>query len=1099
MPSIGTRLFKIASQINIGKETIVAFLQSKGFAVENKATTTLSDEMTSLVLDNFQKELGAAEKQRAKTTVAAPKAAAGDAHAHSNLTADAPNAESADVSPSADAVHDGDAGALAASDAKTTKAKASAKVGTKASGKAQSSDDSSAGAASEGDDSSASQPVGQAASGSASGSVSGSVSDSASDFASDFASGSAAASGVSVGSVISLDGLASGRRSKSKKDSAESGSTVAKGSAKGSATSATKAIADTAFDAEESTQTSAKASTKASAKDSAKEGTASSAKQASSASAEDENIAQTSSESSAGADASAAKAHNVESAESGAGANAGTDEHDEHDDQSPKKRRRKIGEIEYAATGNYASEIPKPNLTILGRIDLDAERKAQLARRNAERESARDSRGGGGRSSSGSGGASSGGRGAGSSGSSGGAGSSGANRPAEKTTIKVKGVAGKVTLGPSDDRSGAKKKRKKGKREQVSADDVNRAIRRTLAGSDDSVAMRSKIRQKRRAERAEQEERDAELRELEDSILRVTEFITVAELANIMGVGTNEVIVKCMGLGLMVSINQRLEKDTITLIADDYGFSVEFEDAFAEEEFEDEEDDEDTLVARAPIVTVMGHVDHGKTSLLDYIRSASVVTGESGGITQHIGAYSVKMPDSRFITFLDTPGHQAFTAMRARGAQVTDLVVLVVAADDNVMPQTIEAISHARAAEVPMVVAINKIDKPEANPDRIRQQLADQNVLVEEWGGKFQSVEISAKKGLNMESLLEKILLEAELLNLRANPDRAARGTVVESKVDKGKGPVATIIVQKGTLKVGDPFICGVYAGRVRAMLDEKGERIEEAIPSTPVQLLGLDGVPQAGDGLTVMRSESEAKELANQRQQIKREQDFKQVRHVTLDDLAQSIQVGGTRELKIILKGDTDGSVEALADSLQKLATPEVSVSIIFRAVGAVSESDVMLAAASDAVIVAFHVRPPAQIAKLAENEGVEIRQYQIIYDCINDVKLALEGMLRPEVKEEVAGAAEIREVFRISKLGNIAGCYMLEGKINRNDTVRVIRDGFEVYTNGKLASLKRIKDDVREVDAGFECGIAIDGFNDIKVGDIIEAVRRTEVKRKL
>jgi translation initiation factor IF-2 len=1067
MPNIGTRLFKLASQINIGKETIVDFLQARGFKIENKATTTLTDEMTELVLDNFQKELGAAERQRAKSA----QAAAAKAEA---------KAEKA-----AEELHMRESSAHAESELHLTESTA----------EQQSAHDSAA----SGDEQKPAsiQP------------------DIKGDATKPTAKKKQTDTGIAVGTVIALDELQPTRKAtRSKKQSsvetsetpalenAPSSDTKRKSTSKSKKTSAqdespvapellhqTETLVSTESSAaptlvvsdpdkhgeeygEQSMPTGVESRVEALATEALK-------LSQETASASTEESVEQKDVGGFAADTphriTLADHHEADYAEEGE--HDLHEEHDVHADGTKKKRRKKIGEVEYASIendtanfGNYASAIPKPNLTILGKIELE-QRGSGRGKDSARGD--RDSRE--------------------------------RSKSTDKGAIKVKGMPAKVALqrdeviGKRGGALGSKKKRKKGKREQVSAEEVERAIRRTLAGQDDILAIRSRLRRTRRAERAEQEERDAELRELESSILHVTEFITVAELSNMMGVGTNEVIMKCMGLGLMVSINQRLDKDTITLIADDFGFTVEFEDVFAEEDLEDVEEDEAVLTARAPIVTVMGHVDHGKTSLLDYIRNTSVATGESGGITQHIGAYSVKMNNNKFITFLDTPGHQAFTAMRARGAQVTDIVVLVVAADDNVMPQTIEAISHARAANVPMIVAINKIDKPDANPDRIRQQLADQNVLVEEWGGKYQSVEISAKKGLNIDSLLEKILLEAELLNLRANPNRAARGTVVEAKIDKGKGPVATVIVQKGTLHVGDPFICGVFAGRVRAMLDEQGNRVEQAIPSTPVQLLGLDGVPQAGDTLVVMKSESAAKELANQRQQIKREQDFKQIRHVTLDDLAASIESGGTRELKIILKGDTGGSVEALADSLQKLSTPEVSVSIIYRAVGAITESDVMLAAASDAVIIGFHVRPSPQIAKLAENEGVDIRLYRIIYDCINEVRLALEGMLRPEVKEEISGVAEIREVFKISKLGNIAGCYMLEGKINRNDTVRVLRDGFEVFSNGKISSLKRMKDDVREVDAGFECGIAIEGFNDIKVGDFIEAIRRTEIKRKL
>ncbi len=1060
MASTGTKLFKIASQINVGKETIVEFLQGKGFSIENKATATLTDAMVDLVMGNFQKEASAAEKQRAKV---APKTDTDDHAVGEQATTALPHE------------HDSADGGISSSSAPVgahdDAPHVSSAPHSSPSHEHPSSQESTEHQAPSGDVRSSTAP---------------------------------AEAGVAVGTVIQLDD-GSSRRSKGKtgkgkeKDIAQE--LGVKKTEAASKLDVTATLIDT--DASSVAQTSKKETAPVSSKSIASEAPSqtASAKQSTPPTA----VAQSGAVAGIGQDAPASKnlTEKTDSV-SDADVNDADDEHEhdddaQHDESGKRKRKKRIGEV-FVDNAPYSTPMPT-GLTILGKIELGGPRRS-------ERGAAAPERGGGA-------------RGDAPRGRDGGGGGKprpphvagdGRDKPVSKAVpviAKAKdwtkdGDDGVVKKGgPGGGAAGlaGKKKRKKNKREQVNAEDVDKAIRRTLAGQDESnLAMRTRLRQKRKMERAEEQERQAELREQEEGILRVTEFITVADLAGIMGVQTNDIIVKCMGLGLMVSINQRLEKDTITLIADDYGFAVEFEDAFSEEELVEDDDDEEeeTLVARAPIVTVMGHVDHGKTSLLDHIRKTSVVSGESGGITQHIGAYSVKMTDGKFITFLDTPGHQAFTAMRARGAQVTDLVVLVVAADDNVMPQTIEAISHARAANVPMVVAINKIDKAEANPDKVRQQLSDHNVLVEEWGGKFQSAMISAKKGLNIEQLLEKILLEAELLNLRANPDRNARGTVVEAKIDKGKGPVATVIVQKGTLHVGDSFLSGIYAGRVRAMFNENGERIEEAIPSTPVQILGFDGVPQAGDSFIVMDSEQEAREIATTRQQIKREQDFKRIRHVTLDDIASRIKAGGVQELKIILKGDTDGSVEALADSLQKLSTPEVQVSIILRAVGTITESDIMLAAASEAVIVGFHVRPNVQAAKLAENEGVDIRLYRIIYDCINEVKLALEGMLMPEIKEEVVGVAEIREVFKISKLGNIAGCYMLEGKINRNDTVRLVRDGFEIYT-GRLASLKRIKEDVREVDSGFECGMAIDGYNDIQTGDLIEAVRKTEVKRKL
>lgn len=645
-----------------------------------------------------------------------------------------------------------------------------------------------------------------------------------------------------------------------------------------------------------------------------------------------------------------------------------------------------------------------------------------------------------------------------------------------------------------------KKKRKKSIRESISQEDVDRAIRETLSGMDASsvASQRAKMRMKKRVEREEKEQRIQEERKREEMRLKLTEFVTTQDLAGLMGIPSAEVILKCMQLGLMVTINQRLDKETITLIADDYGYEVEFMDEQEAQIIEDFEDEPEDLKPRAPIVTIMGHVDHGKTSLLDFIRHANVVAGEAGGITQHIGAYSVELESGKSITFLDTPGHEAFTAMRARGAQLTDIVVLVVAADDSVMPQTIEAISHAKAASVPIIVAINKIDKPDANPDRIRQQLADHGVLVEEWGGKFQSVEISAKKGLHIDSLMEKILLEAEFLELKANPDRTARGTIVESNMSKGMGSVATLIVQKGTLKIGDPFVSGVFAGKVRAMLDERGHKIETAYPSDPVMVIGFDGLPEAGDSFIVTQNDAEARDIANERQQIKRQQELAQIRHITLDELSAQIQKGGVKDLNVIIKGDVAGSVEALSDSLHKLSTDEVKVNILHKGAGSITENDVMLGAASNAIIIGFNVNPIAKARKLAETESVEIRHYNIIYDCINDIQMALEGLLSPEYKEETIATVEIRRVFKISRLGAIAGCYILSGKVTRNDKVRLFRDGFKIFEGG-ISSLKRGKDDVREVDAGYECGIQLDGYNDIQEGDIIESYKLIEVKRKL
>jgi translation initiation factor IF-2 len=643
------------------------------------------------------------------------------------------------------------------------------------------------------------------------------------------------------------------------------------------------------------------------------------------------------------------------------------------------------------------------------------------------------------------------------------------------------------------------KKRKKVKKFEIDEKDVKETIRKTLLSMDDSVLSgRAQSRKKKRREREAEQEKQQELKSLEGKKLKVNEFISASELANLMDVQVSDVISKCIELGLMVSINQRLDTDTITLVADEFGFEVEFQQEYTSEVLEDIEDEPETLQPRPPVVTIMGHVDHGKTSLLDYIRRSNVVAGEAGGITQHIGAYRVDIGDNKFITFLDTPGHEAFTAMRARGAQLTDIVVIVVAADDAVMPQTVEAINHAQAAGVPIVIAINKIDKPGANSEKIKQQLADRNVLVEEWGGKYQCVEISAKSGANVDSLLEKILLEAELLDLKANPERQARGAVVESELDKGRGITGTILVQKGTLKVGDPFIAGIYFGKVRAMFDERGKKVNEAPPSTPVLVLGFEGAPQAGDNFIVVESERDAREISVKRQQLKREQDQKQVHHVTLDEIAKSISVGGIKELALIVKGDVDGSVEALSDSLMKLSTEEVVVRVIHKGVGGISESDVLLASASNAIIVGFHVRPNLNARRLAETQKVDIRLYSVIYDAINEVKSALEGLLSPIVSEEVVATLEVRDTFKVPKFGTVAGCYVQDGKITRNSRIRLIRDGIVVH-EGEIGSLRRFKDDVREVDAGYECGLNISGYNDIKVGDVIEAFKLVETKKKL
>lgn len=643
------------------------------------------------------------------------------------------------------------------------------------------------------------------------------------------------------------------------------------------------------------------------------------------------------------------------------------------------------------------------------------------------------------------------------------------------------------------------KKRQKVKKFEIDKKEVEDAIRKTLLSMDDSVvAGRASVKKRKKKERQEQEDILEEIRQSEKNVLQITEFIAVSELANLMSVPVGEVISKCISLGLMVSINQRLDVETITLVADEFDFDVEFVKEYTSEVLEDYTDDEEDMIFRSPVVTIMGHVDHGKTSLLDHIRQTNVVAGESGGITQHIGAYKVNVGGTKYITFLDTPGHEAFTAMRARGAQVTDIVILVVAADDAVMPQTVEAISHALAANVPIVVAINKIDKPGSNIEKIKQQLADRKVLVEDWGGRYQCIELSAKTGKNMDALLEKILLEAELLDLKANPNRNARGIIIESELDKGRGITATVLVQKGTLSIGDPFIAGIFQGRVRAMFDERNNKVTSAGPSTPVLVLGIEGAPQAGDLFISVDTEREARGISLKRQQLKREQDQKQVRHLTLDEISRQIKLGGVKELPIIVKGDVDGSVEALSDSLMKLSTEEVIVRVIHRGVGAISESDVLLADASNAIIVGFHVRPNINARKLAETQKVDIRIYSVIYDAINEVKLALEGLLSPLLSEEITSSVEVRDTFKVPKVGTVAGCYVLEGKIMRNNRIRVVRDGIIVY-EGDILALKRFKDDVREVDAGYECGLSVAHFNDIKVGDIIEGFKIIETKKKL
>jgi len=690
----------------------------------------------------------------------------------------------------------------------------------------------------------------------------------------------------------------------------------------------------------------------------------------------------------------------------------------------------------------------------------------------------------------------------------GGAGAPGAAAPVEsddhkkkkKVKKRVKDEVVETKAPETEEADRKKKKKKKLRHKEVNQTEVQEAIRRTFAAMDDTpVSGRTAFKKRKRKEREEEEARLQEEALREQGILRVTEFVSVNDLANLMHVNVSEVIKKCMELGIMVSINQRLDKDTIMLVADEFGFQVTFASGVEEEgDLPETVDEPETLRRRPPVVTIMGHVDHGKTSLLDYIRRSNVVAGEAGGITQHIGAYEVTSASGQKITFLDTPGHEAFTAMRARGAQITDIVVLVVAADDSVMPQTLEAISHAQAASVPIIIAINKIDKADANVDRIRQQLAEKNVLVEEWGGKYQCVELSARTGKNVDLLLEKIVLESEVLDMKANPDRLAAGTIVEAQLDKGKGITATVLVQKGTLRVGDPFIAGIYSGKVRAMFDERGNRVEVAGPSTPVQLTGLDGFPQAGDTFIVVDSDRVAREISLRRQQLKREQDFRQIHLTTLDDISRQIKDGEVKELGVIVKGDVDGSVEALADSLMKIQHKEVKLNVIHSGVGTISESDIILATASHAVIIGFRVRPNLNARRLAEKEKVDIRTYNIIYDAIDDIHKALEGMLSPEKKEEIVATVDVRDVFKVPKVGLIAGCYVQDGKISRNNRVRLVRDGIQVF-EGTISSLKRFKEDVRDVEAGFECGIGLENFNDVKVGDTIEAFKIVESKRKL
>jgi len=663
---------------------------------------------------------------------------------------------------------------------------------------------------------------------------------------------------------------------------------------------------------------------------------------------------------------------------------------------------------------------------------------------------------------------------------------------------KRKRIRSKVDV-KQQGQKGRKKQRRSNERQEVSQEDIDRELKETLAklsgGSKSKAAKNRRIKRDEHSRKAEERQQQEEQ---DSKTLKLTEYVTVSDLANLMDVSPTEVISACMTLGIMASINQRLDAETITIVAEEFGYQVEFTSAEVQESIQVEEDKPEDLLERAPIVTVMGHVDHGKTSLLDHIREENVIAGEAGGITQHIGAYSVEVSGGRRITFLDTPGHEAFTAMRARGAQVTDLAIIVIAADDDVMPQTKEAINHAQAAGIPMIFAINKIDRPEANPDKIKEQLANLNILVEDWGGKYQSQEISAKQGTNIEELLEKVLLEADLLEAKANPNKNAVGTVIESTLDKGRGYVTTLLVEAGTLRVGDAVLAGHYTGKVKAMFNERGQAVEEAGPSIPVSMLGLDGAPNAGDRFNVLDDEREARDIAHKREQLQREQGVRTQKHITLDEIGRRIAIGDFKELNIILKGDVDGSVEALADSLQKLSTDKIQVNVIHKAVGQITESDVLLATASDAIIVGFQVRPSGGARRLAEKEEIQIKIYSVIYAAIEEIKDAMEGMLSAKIEEKIVGNAEIRETFKISKVGTIAGCYVTDGKITRNSHIRVIRDGIVVYT-GELGSLKRFKDDVKEVAKGYECGLNVEKFNDIKVGDVVEAFEEIEVKQTL
>ena len=680
----------------------------------------------------------------------------------------------------------------------------------------------------------------------------------------------------------------------------------------------------------------------------------------------------------------------------------------------------------------------------------------------------------------------------------------GANQSFKKKRERIK--TERVTFDPKQQGGQAQGKGKpphtfkKTTKQEVNEEDVQKQVKETLARLTEKKSSKgAKRRKDKRDVHFQRQQDEMEMERMQETTLQLTEFVTANELATMMNISINEIILTCFNLGIPVSINQRLDAETINFVADEFGFKTEYVSAEVVEAIgNDEEDSEEDLEPRPPVVTVMGHVDHGKTSLLDHIRKANVIAGEAGGITQHIGAYHVTLDDGRKITFLDTPGHEAFTAMRARGAKMTDIVIIIVAADDNVMPQTIEAINHASAAGVPIVFAINKIDKESANPEKIKESLANMNYLVEDWGGKYQSQDISSKKGINVNELLEKVLLESEMLDLKANPNRRATGSVIESSLDKGRGYVATILVQNGTLNIGDTVLAGTSYGKVKAMFNERNQRVTSVGPGEPVLILGLNGAPQAGDNFNVMQSDQEAREIANKREQLQREQGLRTKKHLTLDELGRRIALGNFQELNIIVKGDVDGSVEALSDSLIKLSTSEIQVNVIHKAVGAISESDVMLAAASNAIIIGFQVRPSGNVRKMAEKEEIDIRLYSIIYDAIEEIKAAMEGMLSPEIKEEVTSTVEVREVFKITKVGTVAGCMVKEGKIKRTDKIRLIRDGIVIY-NGEIDALKRMKEDVKEVATNYECGISLRNYQDIKIGDIIEGYEEKEVKKTL